>query len=809
MAEAADNHYQVLRIERTADERAIKKAYFSLIREFPPDTHPEEFKRIRAAYETLSDPVARQRFDAVEKDFREYGDEVGAALREIEELTKSGNDEAVQRKLKALLEERPDLIIARENLGFSYLRAKAFKEALAEFSALADKNPAEARYHLYKGLAFNRLEQPDKALASVEKAHQLKPDDLGIHLAFIDVLKAQRKLVEAVREIDLALEGKEAKSEQAVVLGLRRVDAIASLGSAEQAEAEVTGFFELVRQMNDPELPKYVSSQLAATAARLYARDDVSRANAVLRRCEEIYPESPVDHPYPIVTDVDRSALPEAGQAWLARQTPGPNSPVLAEAIWTGPVFALLGASLAAALTVYLIFDEPKPWGMAGLLVVAFFFGVLALAFGWVVRAIRGILSSPLRAFTTVHPLYLLRVRGDRIRVHSLFNLSGVRAVHHHTNGAYTNTQISLSFGTETVNLAIRGKDFAQGWLQYLVGCRQRSLELMMEGYLEAEHGVELIPPALLTSEKRRTPGPRWGLRPHAPGAISEARRFYGGAAAVGLAAFLIAIPWHAKKVDDWAYRLAVRGQTIEAYTTYLVAYPEGRHAEDVKQSRARIFKRAADAFRASANEGAPGAKGILAALSALEAAGVTTIPVTVTHDVKLPGGFRAEVGDAADGLTTAAFAARASDLVGRVERTLSGAGLSEVMRLKPVPAAEAADPVTMSIRGTTRPDGNVLRTDGAPAIPSIAVDWEVVVSAKGTPEPLLRFTTTSEPPPELRLEAPRSRLAPAAFTWIEDAAFDEVASMLAIWLGLPGAAPKAFAASPISARKVPASYAR
>ena len=51
MAEGAQNHYQVLRIERTADERAIKKAYFTLIRQFPPDTHPEEFKAIRAAYE--------------------------------------------------------------------------------------------------------------------------------------------------------------------------------------------------------------------------------------------------------------------------------------------------------------------------------------------------------------------------------------------------------------------------------------------------------------------------------------------------------------------------------------------------------------------------------------------------------------------------------------------------------------------------------------------------------------------------------------------------------------------------------------
>src|SRR3954470_14588062 len=90
MAEGAQNHYQVLRIERTADERAIKKAYFTLIREFPPDTHAEEFKRLRAAYEVLSDPLARQRFDAVDKDFQEYGDEIGPRLKAIEATLKAG-----------------------------------------------------------------------------------------------------------------------------------------------------------------------------------------------------------------------------------------------------------------------------------------------------------------------------------------------------------------------------------------------------------------------------------------------------------------------------------------------------------------------------------------------------------------------------------------------------------------------------------------------------------------------------------------------------------------------------------------------
>jgi curved DNA-binding protein CbpA len=48
-----DNPYQVLGIERAAGEAEIKRAYFSLVREHPPERDPEGFKRIRAAYEQL------------------------------------------------------------------------------------------------------------------------------------------------------------------------------------------------------------------------------------------------------------------------------------------------------------------------------------------------------------------------------------------------------------------------------------------------------------------------------------------------------------------------------------------------------------------------------------------------------------------------------------------------------------------------------------------------------------------------------------------------------------------------------------
>ena len=47
------NPYTVLGIDRRAGQSEIKRAYFKLVREFPPEDEPERFKEIRAAYERL------------------------------------------------------------------------------------------------------------------------------------------------------------------------------------------------------------------------------------------------------------------------------------------------------------------------------------------------------------------------------------------------------------------------------------------------------------------------------------------------------------------------------------------------------------------------------------------------------------------------------------------------------------------------------------------------------------------------------------------------------------------------------------
>ncbi len=55
--------YQVLGVTRQADAETIKKAYFAKVREHPPESDPDQFKRIRLAYDALRTPEAKAATD--------------------------------------------------------------------------------------------------------------------------------------------------------------------------------------------------------------------------------------------------------------------------------------------------------------------------------------------------------------------------------------------------------------------------------------------------------------------------------------------------------------------------------------------------------------------------------------------------------------------------------------------------------------------------------------------------------------------------------------------------------------------------
>jgi curved DNA-binding protein len=80
MADGRD-YYEILGVPRTASQDEIQAAYRKLARTLHPDVNSdpaaeERFKDVSLAYDVLSDPKTRRRYDAFGPDFRQVPEDV-------------------------------------------------------------------------------------------------------------------------------------------------------------------------------------------------------------------------------------------------------------------------------------------------------------------------------------------------------------------------------------------------------------------------------------------------------------------------------------------------------------------------------------------------------------------------------------------------------------------------------------------------------------------------------------------------------------------------------------------------------------
>src|SRR5215470_8374495 len=85
MAVDFKDYYRILGVDRKADDKTIKSAYRRLARKHHPDVakgkdSAARFQEIAEAYEVLSDPEKRKRYDTLGPDWQRYA-EAGAGAR--------------------------------------------------------------------------------------------------------------------------------------------------------------------------------------------------------------------------------------------------------------------------------------------------------------------------------------------------------------------------------------------------------------------------------------------------------------------------------------------------------------------------------------------------------------------------------------------------------------------------------------------------------------------------------------------------------------------------------------------------------
>lgn len=186
--EQIDNLYKILGTRSNISQDRIKEKYIEKLREFPPETYPEEFQDIRRAYETLKDPKKRKQYDMM----RKYGDKIENIMEEAMYLMSNGNWKQAKSVLKTILDIDPDNTVINLTMAEVLLELEEFDEFNSIMDSVLEKTDNDEK-ELIIFIKFGMLHSRgygEESLKTLNQGFNYITDMMEYHrlriMAFID-----------------------------------------------------------------------------------------------------------------------------------------------------------------------------------------------------------------------------------------------------------------------------------------------------------------------------------------------------------------------------------------------------------------------------------------------------------------------------------------------------------------------------------------------------------------------------------------------------------------------------------------------
>jgi tetratricopeptide (TPR) repeat protein len=193
----SDDLYERLGVSRSAPNDAVKKAYRELLRRYPPERAPEEFKRIREAYETLSNPRSREEYD------NQPDPAIERWLTTALHAMKAEDYPLAERYFKQVLLRAPELGFVRNMLGLCFLYQKEPAKAAAQFERLLTQPDAPAAWFGNAGHAYRALERyTDAEKAFGEAVRRATDSPVEYYVGLADVCLDQNSFRRAAEVLE-------------------------------------------------------------------------------------------------------------------------------------------------------------------------------------------------------------------------------------------------------------------------------------------------------------------------------------------------------------------------------------------------------------------------------------------------------------------------------------------------------------------------------------------------------------------------------------------------------------------------------
>lgn len=198
-----ENLYKILGTRSNIGQGRIKEKYIEKLKQFPPETHPEEFQEIRRAYEILRDVNKRKQYDMR----RKYGEKLEKIMEEVMSSMSMGELEKAKELIDYVLEIDPDNIPVRLTQAELLLDMEGTENFYDVIDRVIEESDVEEKQYIIF-IKFTMLYSNgyhDEALAALEEGKKHITDIKQYHEIRIRTFLSSRDFQQAWEEFKYAL----------------------------------------------------------------------------------------------------------------------------------------------------------------------------------------------------------------------------------------------------------------------------------------------------------------------------------------------------------------------------------------------------------------------------------------------------------------------------------------------------------------------------------------------------------------------------------------------------------------------------
>ncbi|WP_055669223.1 J domain-containing protein [Desnuesiella massiliensis] len=282
-----ENLYDILEIDLSSDEKEIKKAYVKMVRKYPPEKAPEEFKKIRKAFEILIDPTSRAEYLARLK----YGDEIDDLEKNADEAMEYGEyDKAITAYKKILIIE-PNMNLIKNKLALAMIYNEQIDEGIEQLKKLVESNPNDSMY--IGNLAYGYKQKNDLNRAEEHYIRALSIDGHDeINLStLINIYMDKKEYHKAISYLDNNINSNKTEDFREFIYYYEKIRVYTYENKPEEIKQVI---FQMKNLMpKDEEINSYVMWRFYTLANSLYKNGMFNLGEIITASTLELYGENP------------------------------------------------------------------------------------------------------------------------------------------------------------------------------------------------------------------------------------------------------------------------------------------------------------------------------------------------------------------------------------------------------------------------------------------------------------------------------------------------------------------------------------